>query len=63
LPRSALEKIAREAPPSPEALADIVDLNPWRRELIVEPLWSLLTGEKGMRVAGYLEGSARTVFG
>jgi ribonuclease D len=63
LPRSALEKIAREAPQSPDALADIVDLNPWRRELIVEPLWSLLTGERGMRVAGYLEGNARTVFG
>ncbi len=62
LPRSALEKIAREAPQSPEALADIVDLNPWRRELIVEPLWSLLTGEKGLRVAGYREGNARTVF-
>lgn len=63
LPRSALEKIAREAPHSPEALANIVNLNPWRRELIVEPLWSLLTGEKGLRVAGYLEGNARTVFG
>lgn len=63
LPRSALEKIAREAPQSPEALAEIVNLNPWRRELIVEPLWSLLTGEKGLRVAGYREGAARTVFG
>ena len=63
LPRSALEKIAREAPQSPAAVADIVDLNPWRRELIVEPLWSLLTGEKGLRVAGYGEGNPRTVFG
>ncbi len=63
LPRAALEKIAREAPPSPGALGDIVDLNPWRRELIVEPLWSLLTGEKGLRVAGYLEANPRTVFG
>jgi ribonuclease D len=63
LPRSSLEKIAREAPPSPDALGDIVDLNPWRRELIVEPLWSLLTGEKGLRVAGYLEANPRTVFG
>ena len=63
LPRSSLEKIAREAPQSPEAVADIVDLNPWRRELIVEPLWDLLTGEKGLRVTGYLEGNPRTVFG
>ncbi|MEA2666897.1 MAG: ribonuclease [Candidatus Eremiobacteraeota bacterium] len=63
LPRSSLEKIAREAPQSPDALAAIVDLNPWRRELIVEPLWSLLTGEKGLRVAGYLESNPRTVFG
>ncbi len=63
LPRSSLEKIAREAPQSPDALADIVDLNPWRRELIVAPLWDLLTGAKALRVTGYGESNPRTVFG
>jgi ribonuclease D len=62
LPRAALERIAREAPQSPEALADLVDLTPWRRELVVEPLWQLLSGEKALRVAGYGAGNPRTTF-
>ena len=62
LPRAALERIAREAPQSADALADLVDLTPWRRELVVEPLWQLLSGEKALRVAGYANGSPRTIF-
>jgi ribonuclease D len=63
LPRHALERIAREAPQSPEALAELVNLNPWRCELIVDPLWNLLSGTRALRVEGYLEGNPRTVFG
>jgi ribonuclease D len=62
LPRSALERIARDAPRSPEALGDLVDLTAWRRQLVVEPLWQLLSGERALRVERYLEGEPRTVF-
>jgi ribonuclease D len=62
LPRHALERIARETPQTPAALGDLVNLNPWRRELVVEPLWDLLGGERALRVTGYLEGNPRTVF-
>jgi ribonuclease D len=62
LPRHALERIAREAPRSPEALADLVSLNHWRRELIIEPLWDLLSGTRALRVEDYLDGNPRTVF-
>ena len=62
LPRAALERIAREAPQSPEALGDLVELTAWRRQLVVEPLWQLLSGERALRVERYLEGDPRTVF-
>jgi ribonuclease D len=62
LPRSALERIAREAPQTPDALADAVELTPWRRELVVEPLWELLAGDAVLRVRGYREGDPRTAF-
>jgi ribonuclease D len=62
LPRHALERIAREAPRSPEALADLVSLNHWRRELIIEALWDLLSGTRALRVEDYLDGNPRTVF-
>jgi ribonuclease D len=63
MPRAALERIAREAPQSPAALGDLVELTPWRRELVVAPLWELLSGEKALRVCGYGDGNPRTVFG
>jgi len=62
LPRAALERIAREAPQTPEALGDAVDLTAWRRELVVAPLWELLAGESVLRVRGYREGDPRTAF-
>ena len=60
LPRTALERIARDAPQSPEALADLLDLTSWRRELVVEPLWGMLTGESVLRVRDYGRGDPRT---
>ena len=62
LPRAALERIAREAPQTPEALGDVVNLTAWRRELVVEPLWQLLTGNSVLRVRGYAEAEPRTTF-
>jgi ribonuclease D len=62
LPRAALERIAREAPQTPEALGDVVNLTSWRRELVVEPLWRLLNGDSALRVRGYTSGDPRTTF-
>jgi ribonuclease D len=62
LPRAALERIAREAPQTPEALGDVVNLTSWRRQLAVEPLWRLLSGESVLRVRGYGNGDPRTTF-
>ena len=62
LPRVALERIAREAPQTPDALGDAVNLTSWRRELVVRPLWELLSGDSALRVRGYLDGDPRTAF-
>ena len=62
LPRAALERIAREAPQTPEGLGDVVNLTSWRRELVVQPLWELLSGDSALRVRGYLDGDPRTAF-
>jgi ribonuclease D len=62
LPRAALERIAREAPQTPEALGDVVNLTSWRRELVVRPLWDLLSGDSALRVRGYRAGDPRTAF-
>jgi ribonuclease D len=60
LPRAALERIAREVPQTPDALGDVVNLTSWRRHLVVEPLWALLTGESVLRVRGYRSAEPRT---
>jgi hypothetical protein len=59
LARADIERIARETPQSPDELATLLDLNPWRRELIVEPVWELLTGERVLRIVDYRNGSPR----
>ncbi len=62
LPRSALERIARETPVSAAEIDAALNLTPWRRSLVVEPLWELLIGERVVRVEGYLSGNPRTTF-
>jgi ribonuclease D len=62
LHRNALERIARESPSTPEKLAALVDLTPWRTELVVPSLWKMLTGESAVRIAGYMDGNPRTTF-
>jgi hypothetical protein len=60
--RSGIERIARDLPQSPEELTARLDLTPWRRELVVDPLWQLLTGERVLRIAGYRDGAPRTTW-
>ena len=62
LPRAALERIARDTPASVDDLEELLALAPWRRHLIVEPLWELLSGERAIRVEGYMSGQPRTTF-
>jgi ribonuclease D len=57
--RSDIEKIARETPATMDALAELLDLSPWRRELIVGPLWDMLTGERVLRIVDYRSGAPR----
>ena len=60
--RSEIEKIAREGPQSPDELTALLDLAPWRRDLVIGPLWSFLCGERVLRIAGYREGAPRTTW-
>ena len=62
LSRSGLERIARDLPASVDELVSLLGLAPWRRSLVVEPLWELLTGERVVRIEGYVEGNPRTSF-
>jgi ribonuclease D len=63
LSRSGLERIARDLPGSADELVSLLGLAPWRRSLVVDPLWELLTGERVVRIEGYAEGNPRTSFG
>ncbi|HTX04067.1 MAG TPA: HRDC domain-containing protein [Candidatus Acidoferrales bacterium] len=62
-PRSALERVARELPQTYDAFVETLGLAPWRRELIVEPLWRFLSGRVPLRIEGYGEGVPRTIVG
>ena len=57
--RGDIERIARETPQSLDELAALLDLGPWRRDLIIAPLWQLLTGERVLRIVDYRGGSPR----
>ena len=63
VPRVALERVARELPPTHEAFVAALDLAPWRRQLVVEPLWRFVSGSAPMWIRGYGEGVPRTVVG
>jgi ribonuclease D len=60
--RVEIERIARDLPQSPEELAALLDLTPWRRDLVVGPLWEFLGGERVLRIGGYRDGSPRTTW-
>ena len=63
VPRSSLERVARDLPKTYEEFVETLGLAPWRRELVVEPLWRFLTGRVPLRIDGYPEGVPRTVVG
>ena len=59
VPRAALERVAREVPPTPQALEAALDLSPWRSALVVGPLWRLLSGEAALKIESYTSGEPR----
>ncbi len=61
LTRGDIERIARETPQSLDEVVTLLGLTTWRRDLIVEPLWQLLTGERVLRIADYRNGAPRAV--
>jgi hypothetical protein len=60
--RAEIERIARDLPQSGVELAALLDLTPWRRDLVVGPLWEFLSGERVLRIGGYRDGSPRTTW-
>jgi ribonuclease D len=60
--RVEIERIARDLPQSPEELAELLDLTPWRRDLVVSPLWEFLSGERVLRISGYRDGLPKTTW-
>jgi len=60
--RTEIERIARDLPQSPEELAAVLDLTPWRCDLVVAPLWQFLSGERALRIGGYRDGLPRTTW-
>lgn len=60
--RVEIERIARDSPQLPQELAELLDLTPWRRDLVVGPLWQFLSGERVLRIAGYRDGAPRTTW-
>jgi anti-sigma-K factor RskA len=50
--RSALERVARELPKTPEAVAESLEANTWRASLVAGPICALLAGEIALTVQG-----------
>jgi ribonuclease D len=59
VPRAALERVAREAPPDWAGFESALGLSPWRLELLGEPLWRLLSGRAALEIEGYADGDPK----
>ncbi len=59
VPRSTLERLAREVPRDREAFDSSLDVSPWRRTLVGTPLWRLLSGDLRVQIEGYVEGDPK----
>lgn len=57
--RSALERVARESPPSVAEVARILDVDQWRERLIAQPLFALLSGDIALTIRGTSGGTPR----
>ncbi len=62
VPRAALERVAREVPADRAGLEEALDLSPWRRGLIADPLWRLLSAQSVLKIEGYGNGDPRITF-
>lgn len=59
VPRAALERLAREAPPDRAGFERALALQPWRLALVSKPLWSLLSGDASLKIEGYAVGDPK----
>jgi ribonuclease D len=59
VPRSALERIAREIPTEHAAFEAALEISPWRFALVGEPLFRLLSGESTLAIEGYANGDPK----
>ncbi len=59
VPRTALERIAREIPGGREAFDASLELTHWRMQLVADPLWRLLSGELHLAIEGYADGDPK----
>jgi ribonuclease D len=50
--RSALERVARELPQTPEAVAETLEASPWRASLVATPIFELLSGAIALTIDG-----------
>ncbi|MEO6991250.1 MAG: ribonuclease D [Candidatus Baltobacteraceae bacterium] len=57
--RAALERVARELPSTPEAVAATLDVSDWRAELVAGPLHDLLAGHASLSIVGAADGRPR----
>lgn len=55
--RAALERVARELPPTVEEIGRVLDASGWRASLVAGPLHELLSGEVALTVAGAERGA------
>jgi hypothetical protein len=60
--RVEIERIARDLPQAPDELSALLGLTPWRRDLVVAPLWDFLGGERVLRISGYRDGLPKTTW-
>ncbi len=59
VPRTALERLAREIPRDRASFEHALALQPWRLGLVAEPLWRLLSGEAALKIEGYAQGDPK----
>jgi len=62
VPRSVLDRIAREVPRDRASFERVLALQPWRLALVAEPLWRLLSGEAALKIEGYAQGDPKVRF-
>ncbi len=62
VPRSSLERVAREIPPDRESFERALGVTGWRLDLVGEQLWGLLSGNALLRIEGYAQGDPKIAF-